>query len=98
MCMMYIVSYDVSSDRRRRKIATTLEDYGKRVQYSVFECDLTDRRYKELYSKLVKLTTEMEDGSVIFYPLCANCREKVQVIGIPVPTVREEGKDDVIVL
>ncbi len=98
MCMMYIVSYDVSSDRRRRKIATTLEDYGKRVQYSVFECDLTDRRYKELYSKLVKLTTEMEDGSVIFYPLCANCREKVQVIGIPVPTVRDEGKDDVIVL
>ena len=35
---MYIVSYDITSNKLRRKIAKELENYGVRVQYSVFEC------------------------------------------------------------
>ncbi|MCR5324945.1 MAG: CRISPR-associated endonuclease Cas2 [Lachnospiraceae bacterium] len=96
--MMYIVSYDITSDKRRRKIANTLEDYGKRVQYSVFECNLNDKRFTELYSKMVKLTTDMDEGSVIFYPMCSKCADKVQVIGTPVPTIREDGGSSVIVM
>ena len=38
--MRIVVSYDVSDDRRRRKVAKIMEGYGYRVQYSVFECDL----------------------------------------------------------
>ena len=52
---MYIVSYDIASDRLRNRIARTLEGYGRRVQYSVFECELSEKRYKELYEKLLKL-------------------------------------------
>ena len=37
---MYVVSYDITSDRLRNKIAKTLEGYGTRIQYSVFECRL----------------------------------------------------------
>ena len=33
--MRTVVSYDISNDRRRRKVATILEGYGYRVQYSV---------------------------------------------------------------
>ena len=38
--MYVVVSYDITCDRRRSKVARTLEDHGKRVQYSVFDCIL----------------------------------------------------------
>ena len=39
----YLVAYDIRDDRRLRNIATCMEGYGTRVQYSVFVCDLSDR-------------------------------------------------------
>ena len=52
---MYLVCYDITSDRVRNQIVKTLEGYGRRVQYSVFECDLDEKRYKELYGKLLRI-------------------------------------------
>jgi CRISPR-associated protein Cas2 len=37
----YLVAYDVRDDRRLRNVATCIEGYGTRIQYSVFICDLT---------------------------------------------------------
>ncbi len=81
--IMYIISYDISKDKKRRKISKELENYGKRVQYSVFECNLDKKRFDELYHKLVKLmgTGETED-SIRVYSLCKNCIEKTTVIGV----------------
>ena len=42
--MRTLVSYDISDDKRRRKVCKILEGYGYRVQYSVFECDLDDKK------------------------------------------------------
>jgi CRISPR-associated protein Cas2 len=42
--MRVVVSYDISDDKRRRKVAQIMEGYGYRVQYSVFECDLDKKR------------------------------------------------------
>ena len=39
----YLVAYDIREDRRLRNIATCMEGYGERIQYSVFVCDLSDR-------------------------------------------------------
>jgi len=36
----YLVSYDISDDKRLRLVAKTLEGFGYRIQYSVFECCL----------------------------------------------------------
>ena len=33
---LYVISYDIPDDKRRKKIADLLEGYGQRVQYSVF--------------------------------------------------------------
>jgi len=44
--MLILVSYDIPNDRRRVKIAKTLEDFGDRVQYSVFECDLEQEHFE----------------------------------------------------
>ncbi len=78
---MYVISYDIDSDRIRNKIAKTLEDYGKRVQYSVFECDITNTQFDELYEKLAKLLTGEIEGSIRFYRLCATCVDKIAVLG-----------------
>jgi CRISPR-associated protein Cas2 len=39
----YLVAYDIREDRRLRNIATCMEGYGERIQYSVFVCDLSDQ-------------------------------------------------------
>ena len=48
----YLVSYDITSDKRRRKVVKILEGYGFRVQYSVFECELSSKQFKELSKRL----------------------------------------------
>lgn len=80
---MYLVSYDISSNRLRTKVAKLLEGYGRRVQYSVFECDLVEKRYQELYKKLIELIDGIDEGNICFYYICKNCEAKKQIIGIP---------------
>ena len=77
---LYLVSYDISNTKTRNKIADTLKNFGQRVQYSVFECRLTEKRWKSMYSQLVKMPLENED-SIRLYPLCENCSLKIRIIG-----------------
>lgn len=37
----YLVCYDIANDRRLRKVFKTMRGYGDHLQYSVFECQLT---------------------------------------------------------
>lgn len=46
--MNYIITYDIASNKIRKKIAEILSEYGIRIQYSVFECKLTNREKDEL--------------------------------------------------
>jgi CRISPR-associated protein Cas2 len=79
--MFYLVCYDIVSDRRRQKISQLLEAYGLRVQKSVFECVLDEKQYQNLSQRLLRLVNKRED-QVRFYPLSANTRTKVAVLGI----------------
>ncbi|MGF1482566.1 MAG: CRISPR-associated endonuclease Cas2 [Cyanophyceae cyanobacterium] len=81
--MFVIVSYDISKDKRRTKIHNILKSYGQWVQYSIFECDLTQAQYAKLRSRLDKLI-EAED-SIRFYFLCACCQGKIERIGGEMP-------------
>ena len=81
--MRYVISYDIESDRTRRKLAKLLEGYGVRIQYSVFECNLTDKRFQKLYTEIFQLTSGKSDGSVRFYSICKNCEDKIVTIGKP---------------
>lgn len=70
--MNVVVSYDISEDKRRTKIHNVLKSYGQWMQYSVFECQLTDTQYAKLRSRLNKLIKPDTD-SVRFYFLCSYC-------------------------
>jgi CRISPR-associated protein Cas2 len=50
--LRYLVSYDISDPKRLRKVARSLEGFGVRLQYSVFECPLDDLRLAKLKAEL----------------------------------------------
>lgn len=75
-----VVSYDISNDRRRGKVAKLLKDYGERVQYSVFECTLRPEDLKRLRERLKPLLVLKEDD-VRFYRLCETCLRKATLWG-----------------
>jgi CRISPR-associated protein Cas2 len=74
-----VVSYDIPSNQRRLKVMKTLEGFGTRVQYSVFECSLKPREIDELRKRLKKLIT-CED-SVRFYFLGAEDVKRIERLG-----------------
>ena len=94
---MYVISYDIEKDKVRNKIAKTLEDYGRRVQYSVFECHITLKQYDRLYSKLARLMTDEEEGNIRFYNICANCEAKIATIGVRNQAMTQ-GKEELFII
>jgi CRISPR-associated protein Cas2 len=78
--MLIVVSYDVPDDRRRTRLAHALQDFGTRVQLSVFECVLTPDQEDRLRSRLLRLIDPEEDN-VRIYRLCETCRTKIEIQG-----------------
>lgn len=53
--MIFLVAFDISSDKARRKVNKHLKAYGYRVQKSVYEVDLTPADLDLLMNSLGKL-------------------------------------------
>lgn len=94
---LYVVSYDIEENKIRNKISKVLEGYGRRVQYSVFECELKDSQFQELYKKLARLSGDFCNDSVRFYKICANCEKNILIIGTEKRNAKE-CKEEIIVL
>jgi len=77
---LYLVTYDIPSNKRRKKVSDLLEGYGKRVQYSVFECVLEPKKFTELKQRLRK-RINLEEDSVRFYPLSKHTLNQVETWG-----------------
>ncbi len=60
-----LVSYDVASDRRRNRVAKTLRDYGDRIQYSVFCCQVNAREFLRL-KNLLQERVDRDDDRILF--------------------------------
>ena len=92
--MMMLITYDVSTEnragrRRLRRVARLCQDYGQRVQYSVFECQIDPAQWAILRSRLIDEINEATD-SLRFYRIGANWRGKMEHIGAK-PTYDPEG-------
>ena len=80
--MLYVVIYDISDDKRRRRVFNLLDGYGQRVQFSAFECVLNDRKFEELRARLAKVV-KMDEDSVRFYPISKHTLGQVVIWGVP---------------
>ncbi len=80
--MLMLITYDVSltdgtGQKRLRQISKTCLDYGMRVQYSVFECEITPAQWVELKGALMDIYDPDVD-SLRFYHLGANWKRRVE--------------------
>ncbi|HEZ7985945.1 MAG TPA: CRISPR-associated endonuclease Cas2 [Ruminococcus sp.] len=83
--MMVLVSYDVSTvdakgKSRLRKVAKECQNYGQRVQNSVFEIDVDYGTFLKIKDKLLKLIDESHD-SIRFYYLGNNWHRRIEHYG-----------------
>jgi len=92
--MMVLVSYDVSTmDRvgakRLRRVAKICQNYGQRVQYSIFECLVDPAQWTQMRCQLIDVIDEKQD-SLRFYFLGANWHKKVEHVGAK-ESINQEG-------
>ena len=91
---MVLVTYDVSTgsdggSRRLRRVAKLCQNYGQRVQNSVFECLVDPTQWTALRLQLLDEIDE-EFDSLRFYFLGAKWRNRVEHVGAK-PSYDPEG-------
>ncbi len=81
--MLLWVIYDISSDKKRNKVAKYCKEYGLyRVQKSAFLGDVNKNQMDELVLKCKELIDENTDA-VYLFPMCSDDFSKVKIVGIP---------------
>jgi CRISPR-associated protein Cas2 len=87
--MFILVTYDVSTvektgQRRLRRVARVCEDYGVRVQKSVFECQVGQKEWVSLRDRLLREIKDSED-SLRFYFLDEKAVQRIEHHGVDKP-------------
>jgi len=63
---IYLVTYDIADDKRLRKVFKKMNGYGEHLQYSVFQCELSDKEHIRMIMELTPLLNHKEDQVLIF--------------------------------
>jgi CRISPR-associated protein Cas2 len=63
----YLVCYDICDDKRLRKVFQTMRNWGDHLQYSVFECHLTETDLVRLRTELSHIIQHKEDQVLFVY-------------------------------
>ena len=83
--MLILITYDISTgdgagQRRLRRVSRLCQDFGQRVQYSVFECQIDPAQWALLRARLIDEIDKKAD-SLRFYRLGSNWRSRVEHVG-----------------
>ena len=78
--MLHIVTYDIRNPKRLRKVAKICENFGFRVEYSVFECDLNEEQFILLW-KTLEEAMDTDEDALLAYKVCGTCTTKIQSMG-----------------
>lgn len=83
--MMVLVSYDIQTSdkkgtRRLRRVAKICQNFGQRVQFSVFECSVDPAMWVHIKQQLIDEIDEEKD-SLRFYFLGSNWKRRIEHIG-----------------
>lgn len=85
MRITYLVCYDIADPKRLRQVFKTCKNYGDHLQFSVFECDLSEVEKARFESELKDIILHTED-QVIFVrlgPSEGRGERVISAIGIP---------------
>jgi len=92
--VLILVSYDVSvitpgGQRRLRNVAKACQNFGQRVQFSVFECLVDPAQWVKL-KRILETTIDPETDSLRFYYMGSQWKRKVEHVGAK-PALDLEG-------
>lgn len=87
--MFIIITYDVNTEdkagrRRLRRVAKLCQNFGQRVQFSVFECVLEEKDFLKLKADLASVIDEEKDSIRIYFINSAD-RQKIINFGSKIP-------------
>lgn len=87
--MLMLITYDIATGdaagrRRLRRVARLCQDFGQRVQYSVFECQVDPAQWAMLRNRLVNEIDQRMD-SLRFYRLGTKGQSRIEHVGSKVP-------------
>jgi CRISPR-associated protein Cas2 len=80
MALTTLVCYDISDDPTRARVAAALQQWGDRIQKSVFLCTLTPDDQAELVGRLREMIDTNTD-SVYLIDMCRSCWGSAEVLG-----------------
>jgi CRISPR-associated protein Cas2 len=80
VALTVVITYDISEDRRRARVAAHLQVWGDRIQRSVFVCTLDDTALTDLTGKIGEIIDPDTDAVHVFRQ-CAGCWTDVRVLG-----------------
>ncbi len=80
MALTVLVAYDISRDDQRARVAAYLQQWGERLQRSVFVCVVAPEDVDELQERLVQMINPDVDAIHIL-PTCGTCWDRLIAIG-----------------
>jgi CRISPR-associated protein Cas2 len=76
----HLIAYDIADPRRLRRVCKIMEEYGDRIQYSVFICDLS--RSELLHARAdVEAEMNLSEDSVLIIDLGEPTHSNVTFVG-----------------
>lgn len=92
--MLHLIAYDIANPKRLRRVAKICEDYGIRVERSVFECDLSDTDMAAFWTRLCQ-TVDTREDCVVSYRIGAIDRRHIRRLGGVGETL---SADDIVII
>ncbi len=83
--MLTLVGYDICEPRRLQRVARVCEDFGMRVQYSIFECHLDESKFERFWARL-QAEIDPEEDRLVAYQIDAKSAKKTRTAGTMVCT------------
>jgi len=78
--MISLITYDITSPKRLRKMHKFLKEFGINTQKSVFECDIDDAALARIRS-FCREALDLDEDQVRIYKICSRCINKVCISG-----------------
>lgn len=64
----WLVIYDIRDEKRLRRVARVAENFGTRVQKSVFEMEIDEKQLSRLRTEIQKIIED--EDYVVYFNLC----------------------------
>lgn len=87
----HLIAYDIADPRRLRRVCKIMEEFGDRIQYSVFICDLSRAELVHARAR-VESTMNLAEDSVLIIDIGEPDRTNITFVGVRRPLPSSEPK------